>query len=553
MSYKEFIDHRLINFSVYDNERSIANVIDGFKPSQRKIMEGCLNKNFTSEIKVAQLSGYIAENMHYHHGENSLNDTIIGLAQDYSGSNNLNLLVPDGNFGNRDQNGKNSASPRYIHTYLQKWTNIILNKYDREILTYLDEDNNIIEPEWMCPIIPLVLVNGTRGIGTGYSSEVPAYNPLNVIDNIKLYISNMKMNVLDHFDSASIEINAKNLIDKEIEFYEKIAVPSSIYNPMIPWYKDYKGTITPYEDKNNKYLVKGVYYRNHNKLYIDELPVGSKDSYSYEDYKEYLELMLADENNTCIKDVYTKICPNERKQFIVEFNDISSLDKLFNNEEDLIKQFKLTTTISTTNMYLFDHNNVINKYLSTNEILNEFCKIRLQYYVKRRDYLLYELNRDLIEIGEKIRYIECVNDPSHEIKMKNITKDELLSLLNKYEFKSIPPKHKRKLKSEIAKINIIDIIDNNTENNYSYLINIPSYKLCSDELDKLKKEYDKIVNNYNNIYSTSPLTMWSEDLDKLLQIINENNNDCNNTKNNNILNANVKSGSGIKLKFSKSS
>lgn len=165
--FSDFINRELILFSMADNVRSIPSVADGLKPGQRKVIWGCFKRKLKKEIKVAQLVGYISEVAAYHHGEASLTMTIVNLAQDYVGSNNLNLLLPNGQFGTRDMGGKDHASARYIFTELAPLTRTVFNSEDEPLLTYLKEDNDWIEPEYYMPVIPMVLINGAEGIGTG--------------------------------------------------------------------------------------------------------------------------------------------------------------------------------------------------------------------------------------------------------------------------------------------------------------------------------------------------------------------------------------------------
>jgi DNA topoisomerase-2 len=75
VGYDDFINNELVHFSQADNIRSIPNVIDGLKPSQRKVLYACFKRNLKSEVKVAQLTGYCAEQTAYHHGEASLQST----------------------------------------------------------------------------------------------------------------------------------------------------------------------------------------------------------------------------------------------------------------------------------------------------------------------------------------------------------------------------------------------------------------------------------------------------------------------------------------------
>ena len=162
----DFINKELILFSLADNIRSIPSVLDGLKPGQRKVMYACFKRNLKSEIKVAQLGGYVSEHTGYHHGEQSLYQTIVGLAQDFVGSNNIYLLKPNGAFGTRATGGKDSAAPRYIFTELNKITRKIFNPLDDPLLTYIQDDEQTVEPEWYLPVIPMILVNGAEGIGT---------------------------------------------------------------------------------------------------------------------------------------------------------------------------------------------------------------------------------------------------------------------------------------------------------------------------------------------------------------------------------------------------
>ena len=181
VSYQDFVNKELVLFSNLDNERSIPCLVDGFKPGQRKVMFTCLMRNDKREVKVAQLAGSVGEKSAYHHGEASLMGTIIGLAQNYVGSNNINLLEPIGQFGTRLAGGKDHASPRYIFTKMSPLTRLIFNVNDDPLLKYLSEDNQRIEPEWYMPILPMVLVNGAEGIGTGWSTKIYNYNPREIV------------------------------------------------------------------------------------------------------------------------------------------------------------------------------------------------------------------------------------------------------------------------------------------------------------------------------------------------------------------------------------
>ena len=120
--------------------------MDGLKISLRKILFSAFKRNLTQEIKVAQFSGYVSEHSGYHHGEASLNAAIVGMAQNFVGSNNINLLEPLGQFGTRIRGGQDSASERYIFTVLNRMTRTLFPQADDAVLKYLDDDGQTVEP-----------------------------------------------------------------------------------------------------------------------------------------------------------------------------------------------------------------------------------------------------------------------------------------------------------------------------------------------------------------------------------------------------------------------
>ena len=215
----DFIHKDLIWFSIADNMRSIPHMMDGLKPSQRKVLYAC-RKRSNKEIKVSQLAGYVSTETCYHHGEQSMMATIIGMAQDYLGSNNINFLVPKGQFGTRLMGGKDAASPRYIFTQLNDKVDQLFPRLDDPLLTYTEDDGTLVEPEYFVPTLPTVLVNGCDGIGTGYSTSIPCYNPKDIVHNIKRVLNN------------------KEQVD------------------MIPWYSNFQGSIV--EIDKHKYETRGV-------------------------------------------------------------------------------------------------------------------------------------------------------------------------------------------------------------------------------------------------------------------------------------------------------
>jgi DNA topoisomerase-2 len=381
ISLGDFVHKEMKHFSKYDCDRSIPNLMDGFKISNRKIMFGVFERNLKDEIKVAQLTGYVSEKSGYHHGEASLNGAIVNMAQDFVGSNNINLLLPNGQFGTRLQGGKDSASERYIFTKLNPITRYIFQKKDESILTYLDDDGQKVEPIFYVPIIPMVIVNGTEGIGTGFSTKIPSFNPSDIINYIKSYLEG-------------------KLKESQKEF--------------IPYYKGFKGTIYRDDENPTRFITKGVYSIKKNKVEITELPIGLWN----EDYIIYLERLI---------DLGT----------IKDYKDMST-DKNVNiqvvlvNDDNVEKTLKLTSYLSINNMNLFNKDEQLTHYNEIHEICDDFIKVRLEYYNLRKIYLIKLLNNECELLKNKHAYISELLKGTIDLRKK--TTIEINGILEKNKY-----------------------------------------------------------------------------------------------------------------------
>ena len=367
--YEDFVNKDLIHFSNYNLERSIPNMMDGLKTSQRKILYSAFKRNLTHEIRVAQFAGYVSEHSGYHHGEASLNDAIVGMAQDFVGSNNIPWLVPQGQFGTRLQGGKDSASPRYIHTFLQSHVKQLVPKDDFDCLVYRDDDGILVEPEWYAPILPMILINGSRGIGTGYSTFIPSFNP-------------------------------NDLKDAITEWLEK---GTGLDREFAPWTRGFKGKITKIDKQD--YLVEGVWKTDGDTTTITELPVETWT----QDFRESLDKM-------CVEGT------------IKDYTDTSTdTDVLVKVKGDVTKL--LTQKIKLTNMHAFDSRGIIKKYDTPNDILREYVGVRLELYEKRRSYMLNALREKLPYHENVVRFIkqQCLETPLPDLRRQTLEKcDELL-------------------------------------------------------------------------------------------------------------------------------
>jgi DNA topoisomerase-2 len=438
VTYTEFVDKDLIHFSNYNLERSIPNVMDGLKTSQRKILFSALKRNLKSEIRVAQFAGYVSEHSGYHHGEASLNDAIIGMAQDFVGSNNIPWLVPQGQFGTRLQGGKDSASPRYIHTYLQPYISSLIPNDDLGCLTYRDDDGLPVEPEWYAPVLPMLLVNGARGIGTGYSTYIPPCNPNVLLKALREWLE-----------------DGKSLSSVEIQ----------------PWFKGFNGTVTKSE---KDYIVKGVWSVNKDVVTISELPIETWSS----DFKEHLDKL-------------------ETEGKIKEFSDTSTdttVSIRVKTENSLEKD--LTSKIKLTNMHAFNSKCVIHKYETLNEILEEFAGVRLELYRKRREFLLAEMREKLPYHENIVRFIEQQNQdiPVPDLRRKSredcdklleqnkFTKIEGYDYLMDLPIKSITSTVSDKHRADLEKLRV----------SISSLEKMTPEKMWVNDIDSFSKNYSKV-------------------------------------------------------------
>jgi len=439
-SFSEFVNHELINFSIADLERSIPNIMDGFKPSQRKVFYGCVKKGLYTDTKVAQLSGYISEHTSYHHGEVSLQGTIINMAQDFVGSNNINLLMPSGQFGTKILGGKDSASPRYIFTRLNPITKILFNEHDSKLLDYLDDDGQSIEPKFYVPIIPMLLVNGSEGIGTGYSTNIPCYNPDNIIANLKILIDT----------------------DGKGEQHE-----------MIPWYRGFKGTIE--KESEFKYITTGVYsIINPTTIEITELPIGKWT----QTYKEFLESLI--EANDIID--YKNNSDDTKVSFKIIMQKIV-IDSL--SKEETIKKLKLTSTINTSNMHVFDNHCKIRKVNSPEEIIYRFYQVRKDLFVKRKKYLIDTLNSNLSVLESKIKFIKLVIDS--KIIVFNKKKDFIIEQINNYNLLKVG-------------------------GNYDYLLDLKLWTLTAEKINLLENQCSDMQSELNTLKNNTIQQMWKSEL-----------------------------------------
>ena len=187
LTYSDFVNKDLVAYMYYSNLRAIPSVVDGLKLGQRKVLFACFKKGLKvgEEIKVVQLAGYVSEVAAYHHGETALQGTIVHMASSFVGSsNNLPLLEGFGQFGTRLQGGKDAASARYIFCGVGPLTRMLIRPEDDSLLNFEEEDGESVQPTHFVPILPMVLINGQDGVGTGWSMSIPPHHPMHVLDAV---------------------------------------------------------------------------------------------------------------------------------------------------------------------------------------------------------------------------------------------------------------------------------------------------------------------------------------------------------------------------------
>lgn len=514
ITYDYFIDNQLKQFSIADNVRSIPSIMDGQKPSQRKVLFAAFKRKLKEKVKVAQFAGYVSEHTAYQHGEASLFSTIIKMAQDYTGSNNVNLLLPSGAFGTRigssvtHKKGEDHASPRYIYTLLNPVTNVLFNKDDMPLLEYLVEEGQQIEPKYYMPILPVVLLNGAEGIGTGYSTSIPGYNPISVENNTRACIRGEEM------------------------------------EDMIPYYRGYRGQIHKLGD--NKFITVGVYHRdpiNRDRIRITELPVGHKNCKSFTGYKEFLNTLL-DDDVAREHGIERKKTPGRKKtdskadadgdrdrdrdgdgdedsskstsfrgSVIMDYEVISSTDtelivdvtfksgvldkELANNDNFRFeKKMKLAHAFTVRNMHLYDAHGKIKKYSSPQDIIREFCDARRPIYVERRERLLRKYQHDFNKAAAKYRFVVESIDETIDLRKKK--KAVAIKMLEEAD----PPYPKYTTNVDEAA----------EKASYEYLLSMRIDSVTAEMLDKLKKDMERAEAQKAELEAKTEVDIWEEDL-----------------------------------------
>lgn len=463
LGFSRFIHDELIHFSNADNLRSLPHLMDGLKPSQRKILFGCLKRGLRSEIRVAQLAGYVSEHAAYHHGEASLNSTIVGMAQTFVGSNNINLLVPIGQFGSRLLGGKDAASPRYIHTHLEPIVETLFKKEDQAILKMVEDDGLAVEPETYLPVVPLLAINGCVGIGTGFSTDIPPHHPMTIVTMLRDRLLGKK----------------KSLAGLTVQ----------------PWWFGFKGTVTSVNE--DTWITKGVYAFDDTKrtITITELPVGTWTK----DYKVFLDDLCSGEKAGLSEDgkpilkSFDDLYDDDTVNFIL-YLEPDYYEDVKADRGEFEKRFKLTTSWRLSNMTCFDEQMRIVKFSTIGDLIEAFFIPRLTAYETRRQHEMARLEREALEADAKARFIKAILDGS--LELRGASDEEIVSGMQMNE---LPP---------LSNPEASESLDA-----YEYLLRLRMDRVKASAVQDAEKAVLAARMAYEILRDTTATALWLSDLD----------------------------------------
>lgn len=541
-------DYVYYEHSLYgrDNcERSIPSVYDGLKPSQRKVLYTLLSESDTlssSFRKVYQVSSKAATFACYHHGNASIEETTCGMMQTWAGSNNITLIGGSGMIGSRFRNGEDHGAARYIKCNLAKIARAIFPKTDNGLISRCVIDEQFAEPVYYIPVIPMSLVNGSTGIGTGYSSTVPLHSPVDCIKYLDRFLRGCKDK---NGNFINIELNE---IPKRCEALASIAPEA--------FYKGFKGTIEkesvggvdvryaiyginkfidPIEAHSKSKNKKDVFYKVTNKF-----DTGDEFSYNYV-YLKISELPIGVRHDKLIEKLNDFINPKEKtkapKFIIDDYRDNSIPGSEVNDEYiDIIIKFvndgsfktngipkELSEInlnyISLTNMMLWrrDSDGHIrpHRYESSNEIMEEFISKRYDLYRVRYEYILRKLNYERTILLNKCRFIKDVN--AGTIEVKNTKKVDLVNVLDEQGYYS--DQHLDKpLELDLLGNPDFTIYDSE-EKDFEYLLDMKIQTLTDEKKEKLFQQAEEKQNEYNILKKKTISELWLEDLEIVKKVL----------------------------------
>lgn len=437
-SITKFLSEEYKEFAMYSIEgRAIPSVVDGFKPSQRKIIHissQIWKTGNEKPIKIFQLAGKVASDAFYHHGNSSLEGSIINMAQKFK--NSAALLEEDGQFGSL--RSPQAGAARYIGTKLGP--NFRLMYKDFELLNYKEEEGESIEPYFFLPIIPTVLLNGSPGIAVGFASIILNREIKTIIDSCLRVLSNKKV------------------------------------LPLKPHFNEFNGEFIQDEDNIKKWTMRGIFKRaNTSTVIVTDLP----PSMTYEKYEKLLDSLVEKKDivsydDNCKDDVNYTI---KFQRAVLEKLDDAQIIKLLKLEENV-------TEIFTT----LDENGKLKIFDCAEDIVTYFVNFRLNYYFKRKEFILSKLQRDLKILSNRGRFIKAILDG--KLTINNVSKADII-------------------------IGIESLSLEKVDDSYDYLLRMPIYSLTKELFEKLKEDFVSKKQEIKDLELVDPSSMYVDDLNEL--------------------------------------
>ena len=448
----DFMLKEHVHFSHYMLYRALPSMIDGLTPSRRKVLFYFLQKRGTSEEKVAQAASGVAQKTLYLHGETSLVETMIGLAQDFCGTNNIALLQGIGQFGCRNDKPSVHAAARYIFTCLDSIARFIYPTADEPVLEYRVEEGEVVEPKQYIPIIPMILVNGAQGIGTGFATCVPCFSVTDLITC------------------------CKSIAQGE---------PQPNCN-LRPFYRGFSGRI---EISNKGVITHGILHKNeiNNSISITELPIQKwTDPF-------LSELKACAEGIKTIKGLHIVTATNMSTDTKVNIEVTFSEENQNTTEEEFAKLLKLSSSIPTTYMYGFDATYTLKHYSTIEPIIKEHAAARLDLYERRKAHLLCSIEKKIVLNTAKEQFIDMViND---QISIRGQAKEDLVGKIRE---KGLPP-----------------LPTKNDSEGFEYLLSISVSAFTKERVENLKLDVKNLNDEKDLVSSKTSSEMWYEELSQL--------------------------------------
>lgn len=438
ISIQDFLNEEYSQSALYNCYRMIASYVDGLKPSARKVVYTVKKRNISNEMKVSRISSAVAEETQYLHGETNLQGVIVNMTQNFVGSNNLPLLSPNGNFGSRHL--PTASASRYIYVNKSENLDFLFSKLDDKILVPQEFEGSDIEPKFFVPLLPLILVNGSEGLGTGFAQKVLPRSEKEIIEALQQVI--------------------------ESQATSKLLKPS---------YKGFRGKINSGSSVGSWEITGDLEIIDSTTVKITELPIG----YSLASYLKVLNRLIENKEIKSFED----LSEDDKFLFVIK------VPKIITNlpEKEILDKFKLIKRV-TENYTCINENNEVQVFSSPQEILESFVKVKIEFYKKRRLYLIDEIEKEILSLSSLELFVNKVI--SGEIKIYNVPRKEI-----------------------VEKLKELDGIEEKN-GSFDYLLNLPIHNFTKEKIVELQKKLRGKKKELDFYKKTSPEGLWKNDLNE---------------------------------------